>query len=144
MTVTSTRRVSTSLSYSSSVRGGYEAAQGSQSFVENIDTSNNVSIQNENDSEGRKYYQRAQDETGEQENFNAEASQPIDNGIKTSQNYSPLIDNDDDVGVIQNQNVGIYVVNQEKSKPETDRRDNPYVKHLYEHNEIVDEVDEFV
>ena len=63
MTVTSTRRVSTSLSYSSSVRGGYEAAQCSQSFVENIDTSNNVLIQDENNSEGRKYYQRAQDDS---------------------------------------------------------------------------------
>ena len=144
MAVTSTRRVSTSLSYSSSVRGGYEAAQGSQSFVENIDTSNNVLIQDENNSEGRKYYQRVQDDADEQENFSTETSQTINNGIKTSQNYSPLIDNDDDVSVVQSQNVGIYGVNQEKSRLDTERHDNPYVKHLYEQNEVIDEVDELV
>ena len=143
MSVTSTRRVSTSLSYSSSVRGGYEAAQGSQSFVENIDTSNNVSVQNENEAGGRKFYQRSSDEN-ETEQFQAETSAPIDNGLKTTRSYAPLLDNDEDVAVVQNKSVGVYGENQEKSAQSPDRRDNPYVKHLYEHNEIVDEVDEFI
>ena len=46
MSITSTRRVSTSLAYSQRA-GGYDAGSGGQSFVENIDTSKNVSVNNE-------------------------------------------------------------------------------------------------
>ena len=44
MSITSTRRVSTSLSYSQPVKGGYDVANKNQSFVETIDTANNVLV----------------------------------------------------------------------------------------------------
>ncbi|MBQ8464851.1 MAG: hypothetical protein IJ545_02450 [Alphaproteobacteria bacterium] len=142
MSVSSTRRVSSSLSYNSSVKGGYEAAQGSQSFIENIDTSNNVSVQNENGAQGRKFYQRQQDDN-QSEEFQPE-NEAVDNGINLSHQCSPLFDNDSDTTIVQSKNVGIYEDNQEKSNQTPERRENPYVKHLYEHNENIEEVDEFI
>ena len=142
MSVSSTRRVSSSLSYNSSVKGGYEAAQGSQSFIENIDTSNNVSVQNENGARGRKFYQRQQDDN-QSEEFQPE-NESVDNGINLSHQCPPLFDNDSDTTIVQSKNVGIYEDNQEKSNQTPERRENPYVKHLYEHNENIEEVDEFI
>lgn len=143
MSVTSTRRVSSS--YTAPIKGGYETAQGHQSFVETIDTTNNVLVSDDTNSPKNSYYPQ---DDAEKESFEKEvsASQSVpDNGIYTEQMRGPLIDNDEDTEkLVTNHSVGIYGVNQTISSGKGENPDNPYLKHLYENNEVIEDVDEFI
>ena len=146
MSITSTRRVSASTSYSSSVPRSYEAAQGGQSFVETIDTSNNVLIKDEQQSGHKQYFSHS--ETSEDGTFdvNEVVSEPVSQGLSSSVQKSPLLDNDENIEDVtyQNKNVGIYGTNQQISSSEEERVNNPYFKHFYENNEVIEDIDEFV
>ena len=141
MSVTSTRKVSAS--YSTSVKGGYEAASGRQSFVETIDTTNSVLVADDTDSEGRQYFSR---QMKEQEDFGSQSvsQQVLDNNLQISKNLSPLFDNDEaHSSVVQDKSVGIYGNNQAMSSVD-DKADNPYLKNLYDEDEKREDVDEFI
>lgn len=142
MSVTSTRKVSTSMSYSSPAKGAYEAAAGHQSFVETIDTTNNISVTDKQSSgSGRQFKPSAQDD----ENFTPEVQSNQSNELKPSSHVAPLWDNDDDqISVHQNKSVGIYGANQEMSETEDEKPNNPYLRYFYENNEIIEDIDEFV
>lgn len=145
MSVTSTRKVSAS--YSSPTRGAYEAAQGRQSFVETIDTSNNVSINDEHHNGSRQQYQQlSSQEDGEfSSSMEHSKAREADNSLKTSSHRAPLLDNDEeDLTVSQNKSVGIYGTNQEISEADTELSTNPYLKYFYENNELIEDIDEFV
>ena len=150
MSITSTRRVSTSLAYSQRA-GGYEAGSGGQSFVENIDTSNNVSVSNE-ENRGRGGYarQRADDLLDEEAFVAAQADNAAESGVSgavltPSVSVGAMIDNDDDqASVYQNKSVNIYGANQAISAPEEETVDNPYLRYFYENNEVIEDIDEFV
>ena len=146
MSITSTRRVSASTSYSSSTPRSYETAQGGQSFVETIDTTNNVLIKDEQQSGHKEYFNRS--ETSENESFDANeaVSAPVSQGLSSSIQKAPLLDNDENVEDIsyQNKNVGIYGTNQQISNYQEDHVNNPYFKHFYENNEVIEDIDEFV
>lgn len=140
MSVTSTRRVSGA--YRSTVSGTYTATQGQHSFVENIDTTNNVLIAEDSESQHYKQFEKSQ-ENDSSDVF--EDQDVLDNHLKTSQNLSPLIDNDEEVAsVASGKNIGIYGNNQEMSASRQEKIDNPYIKHLYESNELIEDIDEFI
>ena len=156
MSVTSTRRVSASTSYRSSAPRNYGVAQGGQSFVETIDTTNNVLIKDETQSGHKQYFNR---ETPEEETFevNEAISSPLPQNLSQSSQQTPLLDNDETGAdpAYQNKNVGIYGTNQQISSSKEveqvnvifskeERVNNPYFKHFYENNEVIEDVDEFV
>lgn len=145
MSVSSTRRVSSTASYGASVKGAYEAAQGHQSFVETIDTSNNVTISDESHSGHAKSYQ---DKEQTEDSFEIQTSSQNDvlnSNLKSGRRLGPLLDNDEDLPQPSSQqSATIYGNNQVISHPEEEKIDNPYLKHLYEKNEIIEDVDEFV
>lgn len=143
MSVTSTRKVSAS--YSTSVKGGYEAASGRQSFVETIDTTNSVLVADDTDSRGRQYFSRQPEEQGDFGSQSVSVTQQVlNNDLQVSKNLSPLFDNDEvHSSVVQDKSVGIYGSNQAMSSAE-EKIDNPYLKHLYEENEVIEDVDKFI
>ena len=145
MSVSSTRRVSTTVSYGSSVKGAYEAAQGRQSFVETIDTSNNVSVSDEPNSGHGKAYQNKEQKEDSFEIQSTPQNDALNSNMKTGRHLGPLLDNDEDMEQPSSQkSANIYGNNQVISHPEDEKVDNPYLKHLYEKNEIIEDVDEFV
>jgi len=149
MSVTSTRRVSTSLSYSNSVRGSYDVAGGKQSFVETIDTANNVVVDDEANARGNSSFSRdfiSEEEFSETMSEVELREEHHDNKLKSTVNVSPLLDNDDvKASIAQNSSVSIYGTNQAISSMEKEERlDNPYLKYFYENNEIIEAVDELV
>ena len=148
MSVTSTRRVSSATSYTSPARGGYETAGRGQSFVENIDTTNNVLISDEDQSQ-REPPRRQR--VPEDENLQAETQENQALGgdtemvFKPMQSMSPLLDNDEIPSPsVQNQSIGIYGANQDISYRDREKPNNPYLKHFYENNEEIEDIDEFV
>ena len=142
MSVTSTRRVSTS--YGSSVQGTYDSGRNRQSFVENIDTTNNVSVQDEAGGGNYQYYARDEEKNTFNENVD-NAKSVASNHINTTTAVAPILDNVEDENTIsRDKSVGIYGTNQEISQPSSERVDNPYLKHFYENNEVIDDIDEFI
>ena len=140
MSVTSTRRVSGT--YRSTVSSTYAATQGQRSFVEDIDTTNNVLIAEDSESQHYKQFEKSQENEAEDI---LEKEDVLDNHLNTSQNLSPLLDNDEEVvSVASDKNIGIYGNNQEMSVQRQEKIDNPYIKHLYESNELIEDIDEFV
>ena len=147
MSVTSTRKVSSSLSYSSSARGVYGAGHGRQSFVETIDTSNNVSIGEEKDARGGAYASQKEQEVEKSLEQGAQTSEKSlhEQSFNSQVPLSPLLDNDEDLSLpSSHKSVGIYGNNQEISSSRDEKVDNPYLKHFYENNEVVEDVDELV
>ena len=141
MSVTSTRRVSGI--YGSTIKTSYAAAQGRHSFVEDIDTTNNVLISDESDSSSYKQQEKSQSDENFEEHY--EADNAADNYLSPSKNLAPLLDNDDELASeMPKKNIDIYGANQEISAQQGERLDNPYIKHLYEKNEVIEDVDEFV
>lgn len=141
MSVTSTRRVSGS--YQSTVNSPYAATHGHSSFVENIDTTNNVLIGDDSDSRRYKQFEKNQ-ESENKEEFSGE-EKVSDNSLHSSSNLSPLLDNDEEiVSSVSNKNVDIYGTNQGMSVQREDKFDNPYIKHFYENNEVIEDIDELV
>ena len=148
MSIASTRKVSSSVSYTSATRGAYESAQGRQSFVETIDTSNNVSINDERNSGGHGQGQSSdsrQDDTDFSTSVEAVADKEKNNALKTSSHVPPLLDNNEDsMPSLQNKSVGIYGANQGAYDQDGERPSNPYLKYFYENNETIEDIDEFV
>lgn len=150
MSIASTRRVSTSLSYSRT-GGIYDTASQSRSFVETIDTTNNVSVGDESGARGNKYSRTEQSEDGKfADNVKSETA-PAENAgttapAKPNLNISTLLDNADEAdSVSSNRNVNIYGNNQAISEStEESQLDNPYLKYFYENNSLIEDVDEFI
>jgi len=150
MSITSTRRVSTSLSYSQPIKGGYDVANKNQSFVETIDTANNVLVDDETKNKENGYFNQS---FVESENTFTDivvdesdvVESEIDD-ITLVMNRTPLLDNDNIYSSIeQNRSVGIYGANQAISNGKEDTRlDNPYLKYFYENNEVIEDIDELV
>ena len=151
MSIASTRKVSTSLSYGRTTGGIYDTAGQNRSFVETIDTTNNVSVDSESDTGGNKYSRTEQpDENKFSDNFNAPTPSAESAGAtaqaKPNLSISALLDNADETDTISpNHNVSIYGNNQAISENTEDNQlDNPYLKYFYENNTLIEDIDEFV
>ncbi len=143
MSITATRKVSsTTAAAKRPVR--YVAGVEGHPFVEMIDTTNNVSIKDEN---------RDENESRKQ-SFDTPENPDIKNDVSSNSNYIPsAIEALAASGVYENNNaatqnsgkIGVYDNNQSIIKEDKKEREgHSYLKHFYEKNELVEEVDEFV
>jgi len=149
MSIASTRRVSTSLSFGQPVGVGYDVAAKNQSSVETIDTANNVLVDDETNNRGGNYLN--QEFVNSEEHFSDivvedDAVVSENEEIALNNHVAPLLDNDDiSYSMMQNHSVGIYGANQAISANKEDNSpDNPYLKFFYDNNKIVEDVDELV
>lgn len=143
MSISATRRVSgsprTDRNYT--VSGGH-----GESFVENIDTSNNVFINDDvlnDDNRKQNGKQQFQDEK-EQEKNTSSAGVYVPNAIEAIA-ASGVYDTNTGDTYHSSKNIGVYDNNQ--SYVQEDNRDKlpqSYLKHFYENNRPPEEVDELV
>lgn len=140
MSISSTRRIGSATSSTSKVdRRSFEPNNHSQ-FVENIDTNNNVLIKDDtnDERENRRQPPARQPVT----DFNS-ASPDISNSIEAMA-LSGMFE-DTPTSPPNNSKVGVYNTNQSIIKDEEiERTGRSYLKHFYEKNEYITDVDEFV
>jgi len=149
MSIASTRRVSTSLSFGQPLGGGYDVAVKNQSSVEIIDTANNVLVDDETNNRGGNYLN--QEFVNSEELFSDivvedDAVVSENEEIALNNHVAPLLDNDDiSYSMMQNRSVGIYGANQAISNNKEDNStDNPYLKYFYDNNRVIEDIDELV
>lgn len=147
MNVSSTRKVSTSLSTSRSVERKYGSGN-SQSFVEIIDTSNNVAVRDEGGgySGGQQNYHSSREDEAEVVAVPAGSGAYVSGSIQALGASGVLDFDDSDVNAgDQNRRVNIYDNNQTISSRQTEEKlENPYFKYFYETNDILEDLDELV
>ena len=149
MSISSTRKVSSStasMSRGSAVKHAeknYTVPSDSDAFVEMIDTSNNISINNnERDDRGknRRSYEQQEQEPERQQLSNQTTYIPSAiEALSASGVY------DEEEKRPSSGKVNVYGNNQSIIKDEEiERTGRNYLKHFYEKNEFIEEVDELV
>ncbi len=143
MSVTATRRVSGSTNPGSRTQRYFG---GGEAFVEHIDTANNITVRDENDREN----ESRNNNSNEQKFEETEENRTIAAGA----NYVPsAIEALAASGIYEVQegysenhkNIGVYDNNQAIVRDEeAESKGRSYLKHFYEKNEILEEVDKFV
>ncbi len=146
MSITSTRKVSGSPNAPSKA-DYYRRGGDGESFVENIDTTNSVLVK-DNDPDNRKNRQDSPFKKSEEKNKRPEISSSqtyIPNAIEAltaSGVYDDVPLSDKNAG---HHNIGVYDNNQSMVKDKAQEQfSHSYLKHFYERNEIIEEVDELV
>lgn len=145
--ISSTRKVSSSPSSSSPRRTerNYGAGSEGHPFVEVIDTTNNVLVRDdstENHQQQESPFEEKPQEARRQAIGGTSTFIPSAiEALTASGVYEQPAENE----TAKNRKVNVYDNNQSMVKEDEDNSyDNPYLKHLYEKNEIIEEVDEFV
>lgn len=145
MNISSTRKVSSSSSPIKRTERNYSAGAEGHPFVENIDTRNNVLVKDETEQQGKK-----------NSTFGSQEKEEKQAGISSSQAFvsasaiealsaSGVYDDIDTSPNSRNRQVNVYDNNQSMMKDERDySADNPYLKHLYEKNKILEDIDELI
>ncbi len=145
MSISATRRVTGS----PRTDRNYTVSRGhGESFVENVDTSNNVFINDDvrnDDNRKQNSKQKFQDETRQEKNASSASSTAyVPNAIEaiaSSNLYEELAENP----YRSSQNVGVYDNNQSYVKEDAnDKLPQSYLKHFYENNQPPEEIDELV
>ena len=139
MSISSTRKISSSVSNTSRIDRRSFLANNHSQFVENIDTTNNVLVRDESNGEGRNREQQPQKD---EHPTNYNSSNPnIINGIEAiASSISP-----DDQGYNQFHKIDVYSNNQSIVRDEeVEHTGRNYLKHFYEKNEHMVDIDELV
>ena len=147
MSITSTRKVSGSPSPARHPERRYLLGIQGNSFVENIDTTNNVSINddsaNKHNDSGQSFSEK--DKEKEKKNISSSSAYVASaiEALAASGVYESMTSTLSSHSALHK--VGVYDNNQSIFKNEHEERNgHPYLKHFYEKNEVVEEVDEFV
>ncbi len=138
MSITATRRVSSATTSSKVDKRNFEPNNHSQ-FVEHIDTNNSVLVRDgqDNDEQNRKRRQQSQTD------FNS-ASPDISGSIEALA-VSGIFEDDTPPPNNQGNKVSVYSNNQSIIRDEEiERTGRNYLKHFYEKNEHIEDVDEFI
>lgn len=147
MSVASTSKVSSSSSPLKRTERRYGASAEGNAFVENIDTTNNVLVRDdsENDSQQKPAYDNPQQEE-KKNTFSASPTYMSSSAIEALSASGVYDATDTDTAANSSlQKVNIYDNNKAIIGDDNDNSvDNPYIKHLYENNTILEEVDELV
>jgi len=147
MSITSTRKVSSSPN--SSTRTEYARRSGDgENFVEVIDTTNNVWVNN-NAAEEQEKQQNSQFNKKEEKNHSKEITATgktyIPNAIEALTASGVYDEEPPKKRPHGNHKIGIYNNNQSIVTGDTEEQySHRYLKHFYERNEIIEEVDELV
>lgn len=149
MSISSTRKVSSSTGgqRSTSVKRAehnFSSGSDSESFVEVIDASNNVLVRdNERDTQDKKKPAFEKPERDSEKGKMSNAPTYIPSAIEAL-SASGVYD-DQDAGNQNTKKVNVYGNNQTIIKDEeVERTGHSYLKHFYEKNELLEEVDELV
>lgn len=148
MSISSTRKVSSSTAPARKAERIYTAGGQSESFVENIDTSNSVSVKDDmrdRHNESRHSFSPHQ-EKEENNNISSDTASvaSVIEALAMSGVYESVDEDVNDYKATSHK-IGVYDNNQSIIREEEDERNGKsYLKHFYEKNEIVEEVDEFV
>lgn len=147
MSITSARKVTGSPSPTRRTERSYMLGIQGEAFVENIDTTNSVSINDDSPNRNNDSRQSFTPQEQEQEKRGLSATAPayVASAIEALA-ASGVYDNVENLsGTSTSHKVGVYDNNQSIIREEHEERSgHPYLKHFYEKNEIVEEVDEFV
>lgn len=146
--ISSTRKVSSSPSSSPARRTERKYGAGSEGhpFVEVIDTTNNVLVR-EDSTEDHKQQQNPFEQDKSDSKQAAPGNKPTTYipGAIAALAASGVYEQQAETAKTQNHKVNVYDNNQSMLQEDEDNSyDNPYLKHLYEKNEVIEEVDEFV
>lgn len=146
MSISATRKVTSSASSARKAEKIYSSGGQGESFVENIDTSNNVSVRDgtkEKQHNSNKQFSPPQQEKKQQNLNSASASvSSVIEALAMSGVYDVQSNEDMDFSE-STLKIGVYDNNQSIIQDE-DRGGKSYLKHFYEKNEIIEEVDEFI
>lgn len=139
MSISSTRKISSSASVSSRIDRRSLLANNHSQFVENIDTTNNVLVRDESNGESNKHDHQP---PNNEDATNYNSSNPnIVNGIEAiASSIAP-----DEQGYSQIHKIDVYSNNQSiVYDEEVEHTGRNYLKHFYEKNEHMIDVDELV
>ena len=139
MSISSTRKISSSASVSSRIDRRSLLANNHSQFVENIDTTNNVLVRDESNGESNKHEHQP---PNNEDATNYNSSNPnIVNGIEAiASSIAP-----DEQGYSQIHKIDVYSNNQSiVYDEEVEHTGRNYLKHFYEKNEHMIDVDELV
>jgi len=137
MSVTQSRRISSS---SAVVEKKYTARHG-ESFVETIDTTNNVSVRSDTNPDPQFGGNFPRPPKKEQPQIKADA--PVVSNTIAALSASGIFDEASPAE--QSSNIDIYNRNQSTIKDEElERTGHNYLKHFYEKNQPVEEIDKFI
>lgn len=143
MSISSTRKVSGSPSAAKKTEYANRGGHGSQ-FVEVIDTANSISVNNrsDNDQKQQQNNPQRQDEEKSQKDL-AAASNYIPNALEAL--AASGVYDDAENNVSSGRKIGVYDNNQSIIHGDQQEKiSHSYLKHFYERNEIIEEVDELV
>lgn len=141
MSISSTRKISSSASNTSRIDKSYSATNRNSQFVENIDTTNNVLVKDEHNGGRQEREFKSKDN---EQSPNYKSSNPgILNGIEV---IAASISVDEQTkNHFQGNKVDVYSNNQSIVHDEdVEHTGRSYLKHFYEKNEHVIDVDELV
>lgn len=143
MSISATRKVSSSTSSPRAERA-YTATQHSQ-FVENIDTRNNVLVRDDSDDNNHRQ-QFSQDRNKKDENTDISPSVAyVKNSIEALAVSGVFNDSDTSPSAAAEHKVSVYDNNQSIIRDEeAERTGRNYLKHFYEKNEHLIDVDELI
>ena len=139
MSISSTRKVSSSASTTSRIDRRSLLANNHSQFVENIDTTNNVLVRDESSGDNHKHNHQS---PNSEDSTNYKSSNPnIINGIEAiASSITP-----DEQGYNQFHKIDVYSNNQSiVYDEEVEHTGRNYLKHFYEKNEHMIDVDELV
>ena len=141
MSIASTRTVSSSTSASRTERS-YAAGNRKSQFVENIDTNNNVLVHDDSENQSsRRNFQKEQENPQNKKDINPSTAY-VNNSIEALA-VSGVFDSDNTTPA--NKNVSVYDNNQSIIRDEElERTGRNYLKHFYEKNEHLIDVDELI
>ena len=141
MSISSTRKISSSASNTSRIDRRSFFANNHSQHVENIDTTNNVLVKDENDNENRNHQHHSQEDN---QSTSYKSSNPnIINGIGAI--ASSIAPEEQGYTLLQNQKIDVYSNNQSIiHDDEIEHTGRSYLKHFYEKNEHMIDVDELV
>lgn len=146
MSISSTRKVSSSTAPTKRTERSYAVGGQGEAFVENIDTSNNVSVNDDskNRHNDRGQYFNDKDKKEERSDISSNPTYVASaiEALAASGVYDETLDSQQSS---TSHKIGVYDNNQSIIKEERkERSGHPYLKHFYEKNEFVEEVDELV
>ena len=141
MSISSTRKVSSSASGTSRIDRRSFLVNNHSQFVENIDTTNSVLNRDESNNENRNNKHPSQEDN---QSANYKSSNPnILNGIEEI--ASSIDPEEQGHNALQNQKIDVYSNNQSIiHDDEIEHTGRNYLKHFYEKNEHMIDIDELV
>lgn len=146
MSISSTSKVSSSSSPIKRTERSYGAGAEGNPFVEVIDTTNNVLVRDEERQNRQQQSAYEHQEPEERKSAISSSGQAyVSASAIEALSASGVYETSETSPDYQNRQINVYDNNQSIVEIEDDdSADNPYLKHLYERNKILEEVDEFV